>query len=385
MPASRKTDPSALQTGLGHFALSILTFGVAASALGGAAAALGDASDAAPVVEYALFDHKDAAAPYLKARTDAGALVNHAAEPSLGVDYDPDADAGARPVTITITDLEQGSLAPAALPRAPILGFFERTPSGDLPRIAADGSTPAQAYARPFVSSGQPRVSLIIGGLGLNATHTLAAINELPPEVTLSFVPYSNNLQTWINRARAAGHEVLLELPMEPYDYPNVDTGPQTLLTSASTGENLRRLNLLLGKATGYFGVTNYQGAKFATDERAAAPIMKSLNERGLVFVHDGAAARSSLPEAAESAGLSFAAADRIIDAEASADAIDRQLLELEALALQNGSAVGVGFAYPVTVEQLQQWAAGLKTKGYELAPASQAVGVTALSLGDAT
>jgi polysaccharide deacetylase 2 family uncharacterized protein YibQ len=61
---------------------------------------------------------------------------------------------------------------------------------------------------------------------------------------------------------------------MEAYDYPNVDTGPQTLVTSAKAEENVRRLSILLGKATGYFGVTNYQGAKFATDSAAATPVI---------------------------------------------------------------------------------------------------------------
>ena len=167
---------------------------------------------------------------------------------------------------------------------------------------------------------------------------------------------------------------------MEAYDYPNVDSGPQTLLTSAKPEENLRRLNILMGKATGYFGVTNYQGARFATDAAAATPVMKVLKDRGLVFLHDGAAARSVLPQAANQTGLDFTVADRIVDAELSADAIDRELLALEALAIQNGKAIGVGFAYPVTIEQFRLWAEGLKAKGYQLAPASASAGVTARS-----
>ena len=163
---------------------------------------------------------------------------------------------------------------------------------------------------------------------------------------------------------------------MEAYDYPNVDSGPQTLLTSAKPEENLRRLNILMGKATGYFGVTNYQGARFATDAAAATPVMKALKDRGLLFLHDGAAARSVLPQAANQTGLDFTVADRIVDAELSADAIDRELLALEALAIQNGKAIGVGFAYPVTIEQFRIWAEGLKAKGYQLAPASASAGV---------
>lgn len=381
MSNSRKSEPSALQAGLGHLAASLAAFGAIGTGGALAAVALGDPGDASPRVEVALFETPHTEAVYLKSRSDGGGLINHAEEPTLGVEYDPEADAAA-PVNVTITDLADAAPTQTriTLPKAPLLGFFEKTAAGDLPRIASDGRTPAEAYARPFAGGTAPRISLVVGGLGLNATHTLAAINELPAEVTLSFVPYSSNLQTWINRARAAGHEVLLEVPMEPYDYPNVDTGPQTLLTSVSADENLRRLNILLGKATGYFGVTNYQGAKFATDGRAASPVLKALKARGLVFVHDGGTVRSDLPATAEAAGLPFESADRILDADPSADSIDRQLLELEALALQNGSALGVGFAYPVTIEQLRLWAFGLKAKGYDLVPASHAVGVTAIT-----
>ena len=386
MSASRTADGSVLRTGLSQFALSIAAFGTLAAGAVAAAFFFGDDDAGGPRIELALYSEQNGPPPLLKNRSSLDALdVNAAAEPSLvGVEYDEsipegggDGEAG-----MTVTEISTNSVnAPTALARAPIAGFYERTANGDLPKIGSDGRTPAEAYARPFAAiAGTPRISLIVGGLGMTQKHTLAAINELPPEVTLSFVPYANDLQGWINKARAAGHEVLLELPMEAYDYPNVDSGPQTLLTSAKPEENLRRLSILMGKATGYFGVTNYQGARFATDAAAATPVMKALKDRGLVFLHDGAAARSVLPQAANQTGLDFTVADRIVDAELSADAIDRELLALEALAIQNGKAIGVGFAYPVTIEQFRLWAEGLKAKGYQLAPASASAGVTARS-----
>src|SRR5437763_1565830 len=77
-----------------------------------------------------------------------------------------------------------------------------------LPISAQDGRTPFQAYARPFASNGRPRIALIIGGLGLNTRATRAAIETLAPQITLSFVPYDEGLQGWIDMARAHGHEV---------------------------------------------------------------------------------------------------------------------------------------------------------------------------------
>src|SRR5262249_5288703 len=258
------------------------------------------------------------------------------------------------------------------LPRAPIPGLTQQSPNGLLPIVAQNGMTSAQAYARPFAPrSNKPLVAVIIGGLGFNAAATTQAINELPPEVTLSFVPYANNLQSWIDQARAHGHEVMLELPMEPFDSAADDPGPQTLLTSAAPQQNIAHLEQLLARGAGYFGVTNYQGARFATSAQASQPVVQALKRRGLVFVSSGIGQRTALSVEAARAGLTNTAADRIIDARREADAIDDQLLNLEALALQNQSAIGAGFAYPVTMQQVGHWAADVGSRGYQLAPVS--------------
>jgi hypothetical protein len=207
-------------------------------------------------------------------------------------------------------------------------------------------------------------VALVIGGLGLNAKSTRQAIEQLPPEITLSFVPYSEGLQGWIDLARANGHEVLLEAPMEPQDYPNNDPGPYTLLTTAKPAETVQRLDWLLSRATGYFGVTNYLGSKFVTSDSSMAIFSADLHQRGLAFVDDGSAAKRG-------GGIPRASADRVIDDELAGDAIDKQLAALEATALQHGQALGSGFAYPITLDEVGRWAAGLAARGYQLAPVS--------------
>lgn len=258
------------------------------------------------------------------------------------------------------------------LPKAPFSGFHQPGPLGPMPMIASDGRTVARAYARPFTGDAtKPKIALIVGGLGFNAGATQAAIDQLPPEVTLSFVPYANGLQGWIDRARARGHEVLLELPMEPFDPDADDTGPQTLLANAPGRDNVARLENLLSRGVGYFGVTNYQGGRFATSGQASAPVAQALKSRGLVFVGNAIGARSAFGVEAGRAGLPFSSADRIIDVQRDANAIDEQLLNLEALALQNGSALGSGFAFPVTIDQIEEWAENLSMRGYVLAPAS--------------
>ena len=253
----------------------------------------------------------------------------------------------------------------ASLPQAPIAGFFAPGPSGPLPIIAEDGRTPYQAYARPFTPNGRPRVAMIIGGLGLNARATRTAITTLPPQVTLAFVPYAEGLQGWIDLARAHGHEVLLETPMEPLDYPDNDPGPYTLMADAPGPETAKKLEWILSRGSGYFGLTNYLGSRFLSDGKAYESFMGAVRGRGLGFIDDGSASRLT------GGGAPRASAERVIDDQLTQAAIEDQLLRLEASALQRGQALGAGFAYPVTLDKVARWAQSVEQRGYQLAPAS--------------
>ncbi|MDB5476344.1 MAG: hypothetical protein JWP49_1855 [Phenylobacterium sp.] len=255
--------------------------------------------------------------------------------------------------------------AAGALPTAPLAGLYAPGPGGPMPIIAADGRTPFEAYKRPFAANGRPRIALIIGGLGLNARATRAAIESLPPEVTLSFAPYAEGLQGWIDEARAHGHEVLLETPMEPLDYPDNDPGPYTLMADGSAPEVIKKLEWVLSRATGYYALTNYLGSRFLGSANAYQTFASAAAGRGLGFIDDGSGARLA------GGGLPRASAERVIDDQLSQAAIDQQLLALESGAMQRGQALGAGFAYPVTLDKVARWAGSLNDRGFQLAPAS--------------
>ncbi|CAJ1411658.1 unnamed protein product [Effrenium voratum] len=262
-----------------------------------------------------------------------------------------------------------------ALPAAPLPGLIANGPHGPLPVIGSAGQRASTAYARPSGLTAAnvrlPRVALVVGGLGISETATRNAIEKLPPEITLSFAPYGRNLQSWIDQARAAGHEVLLELPMEPYDYPANDPGPYTLLTSLSAGDNLDRLSWLMSRFTGYVGVTSYQGAKFTSDKAAMEPILEALESRGVMYVDPGTSRRSTAPELSQELGLPWTKGNRSVDPTRTPRAIDEALVALQQQAGQNGVVVGLGTAFPVTIERIQKWTENLGQDDIVLIPVS--------------
>jgi polysaccharide deacetylase 2 family uncharacterized protein YibQ len=217
-------------------------------------------------------------------------------------------------------------------------------------------------------------VSILVSELGLSSAVTEAAIQRLPGAVTLAFVPFTERLPSWIEQARAGGHEVLLTLPMEPVTYPRDDPGPQTLLTSLSDRENLQRLEWVMSRVTGYVGMVSFMGSRFTTNPVTLRPVLTALKSRGLLYVDSQPGTSSVAPGLARDIGLPHGAADRFIDDVATRAAIDQQLAALEALARDRGSALGLGLPYPVTLDRLAQWAPTLAAKGLVLAPVSAVV-----------
>jgi hypothetical protein len=254
--------------------------------------------------------------------------------------------------------------------------LLERGPDGPLPVIAQDGRKPMTIYAaRMDPSDTRPHVSIVLTGLGLSDSVTQLAIDKMPPGAALAMSPYGQNLQTWTAAARAKGLEIVLEAPMEPFDYPNDDPGPHTLLTGAAGQSNPQRLNFILSRFGGYAGVVNAQGAKFLASPTDMRPIASQLSRRGLMFVDVSVSQRSLAGQVAKETATPFAAAQIQIDKSLSADGIDEALDQLANLAIQQKSAIGVAAAAPATIDRISAWSGTLENKGVAFAPLTAIVG----------
>jgi uncharacterized protein len=285
---------------------------------------------------------------------------------------------------VTVPGSDTDSPTPAAASPAPPMmaninqQLLESTRFGMVPIIAGN-LRPSQVYAAGSdalraKAATMPAVAIVVSGLGIGAAKTTDAIMKLPPAVTLAFTPYGADPTKLVERARSLGHEILLQIPLEPYDYPDNDPGPQTLLTTLTPEQNQERLLWLLSRFQGYVGMSNFMGARFLPNEASMQPLMREAAKRGLVYFDDGTAARSLAGQLALAQAVPFARADATIDVVPNAGEIDRALAQLEATARQRGFAVGVASALPISIERLNAWAKALEGRGILLVPLTTAM-----------
>jgi uncharacterized protein len=287
-----------------------------------------------------------------------------------------DGSSGARhDVTIASDAPEKGTSEKPGLMAGIDPRLLEKSRYGMIP-VTSDGVKPFTAYAAEADrarAAKMPAVSIVVAGLGVGAAKTLDAILKLPAPVTLAFTPYGSDPTKFAVRARAQHHEILLQIPMEPYDYPDNDPGPQTLLTTLAPEQNLDRLYWHLSRLQGYAGIANFMGARFVATDTAMQPIVREAAKRGLAYFDDGLA-RSVAPSLAAAQAMPFAKADVIVDAVPTPSEIDRALGRLEDIAKERGVAVGVASALPVSIERISAWTKALENRGIMLVPLTTAM-----------
>lgn len=266
----------------------------------------------------------------------------------------------------------------------PLDNMVARSEHGLIPKRSGDGKTPFSVYSRPqqFIPEG-PKIALVIGGIGLSQSTTAEALVELPPTIALAFATYGENLERWKKLSRESGFELLIEAPMEPFNYPQNDPGPHTLLVDATPAENKAKLDWVLSRTSNYIGVIPSMGARFTADENALTAFATELNKIGLAFVDPSNSARSIADQIVRRAStnqlghLPFLKVDVVLDGDATRASIEQHLIQLEELSNTKGLAVGYAQLRPSTVSTLTEWLQLLEQRGVTLIPLSAAINLS--------
>jgi len=165
-------------------------------------------------------------------------------------------------------------------------GMIEVTGDGlRLPQISPDGWMPWIAHSRRFDPAGPPaRVGLLMINIGASEPLMQRAIDDLPGDVSLGFLPGTPDLPRWLQRARERGHESYLMLPTtDPSGL--AERGIRPIEASADTPENLRRLRSAMARGEGYVGFVIRSPGPVSQSEATLRPLIKEIADRGLAMV----------------------------------------------------------------------------------------------------
>lgn len=220
--------------------------------------------------------------------------------------------------------------------------------------------------------SGRAKIVLVIDDLGLKRAATLR-LAGMPGPLTLAFLPYADGLPDQAEVARAAGHELIVHLPMAP-KAADSDPGPMALLSYRDKTEFTRRLDWNLSRFAGFVGVNNHMGSRLTEDSRAMRALMAALSRKGLIFLDSRTTPGTVAGRLAAAQGVPFAERDVFLDNVQEYDAINARLAETEAIARENGLAIAIGHPHDVTLDAIAAWMAGLKDRGLVLVPLTAAV-----------
>jgi polysaccharide deacetylase 2 family uncharacterized protein YibQ len=255
----------------------------------------------------------------------------------------------------------------AALPPAPAVAPRVEPPSGAQPQW--------QRFAAAWPQQdGRPRIAIVMDDVGIDKYQARRAI-ALPGPLTMAILPYPGGLPALAREARAAGHELLLHMPMEPLDDDENDPGPNALYTAMNDADLRVKLRWALSRFDGFVGVNNHMGSKFSRDERALRVVMQELRRQDLLFLDSRTTSRSLAWDVARAEGVPSTYSDVFLDNVDDYGAVRAQLAQVERVAHHRGHAIAIGHPRDATLAALGVWLAELPEKGFVLVPVSAIVG----------
>jgi polysaccharide deacetylase 2 family uncharacterized protein YibQ len=220
-----------------------------------------------------------------------------------------------------------------------------------------------------------PKVAIIIDDVGYDRQLTEKFL-KLDAVLTFSVLPFSPFTKKIAHAIHARGAETMLHLPMEPKEYPRINPGPGTLLTSMSPDQLIGQLEKNLDSVPFIKGVNNHMGSKMTTVSTQLYQIFSILKKRGLFFVDSRTTPYTLCRPSARLLQIPFAERDIFIDHIPDPDFICKQLDRLILVAYSHGEAIGIAHPHTATYEVFREVLPDLQ-KRVRFVPASMVVHIT--------
>lgn len=246
-------------------------------------------------------------------------------------------------------------------------------PTDETPKITPEKSDSAYKIEQSTfqAQTKKPLLSFVITDLGLAEKKTANIIQNFSSEVSLSFSPYSKDLQSLIDKAKADGHEVWITLPLETKDYPLNDTGPLTLLVNASTEKNSYRLNEITKNTASYAGFTTAENHIFKSEDAKVNPVIEEIFKKGFSIIDGGLSLKSFLKPIADKRDYPYAKNDIWLDSDLSPEGINKKIEKIKDYGMANKNTIVMLRPYPASLKAIQKFMNSPAADKFEMAPVS--------------
>ncbi len=163
-----------------------------------------------------------------------------------------------------------------------------------------------------------PRLALVLYGFGDDAAQARRAF-ALPVPFAVAIVPGAKSSAELFRAAHESDREVVLHIPLEPVNYPQLDPGPGTLLVTTEPDRATGTVRRWLDQSGAVVGVANHMGSFATQDMTLMRAVYRELRRRGLPFIHVQPAAGAVCRSVAAEMGVVYDEPDAVLDLEARA------------------------------------------------------------------
>ncbi len=245
------------------------------------------------------------------------------------------------------------------------------SPAPAAPSRAPAAPKPRDPPPAPLAPVSAPRVAVIVDDLGARRD-VFDPLRDIRRPLTVAILPGLPLSQWTAREAAQAGMEVILDLPMEPYRFPEVDPGPGALLMAMGPQELQAQVGAHLASVPGAVGVTNHMGSRMTEDRARMRTVLAVLAGRRL-FLVDGLASNLSVAyDEAKALGLRAGRRQIVVD-HAAGEAGDRvRWDEVAWWAERRGEAIVIAHGHPLTARLLREYVPRWEARGIRLVPVSQ-------------
>ena len=215
------------------------------------------------------------------------------------------------------------------------------------------------------------RLALVIYGFG-DAAAAADSFFALPAAFAVAVVPGTKAGGDLFEAAHRREREVVLQLPLEPVNYPQVNPGPGTLLVTMKPARIAGDVRKWLDQARPVSAVSNHMGSLATQDMTVMTAVFRELRNAHMPFVHMMPAAGAVCRSLAADMGIAYDEPDAVLDGEPRASdtkALDRRWKEILTELQERGQMVVWVRATPTTYKWLPRVLDSKRLKEVDLVP----------------